>query len=112
MTKHDAERLHQLIFRHMRYTNSAKAKLILDNWDTYLPKFKKVMPVDYKKALAEMARQQAADPDRLCRARDRSARAEGEEGEEGQGEGGGVRWTAVVSWAELFAKPNDPWLVA
>ena len=61
MTKHDAERLHQLIFRHMRYTNSAKAKLILDNWDKYLPMFKKVMPVDYKKALVEMARQQDAD---------------------------------------------------
>ena len=61
MTKHDAERLHQLIFRHMRYTNSAKAKLILDNWESYLPKFKKVMPVDYKRALTEMARQQAAD---------------------------------------------------
>ena len=50
-----------MIFRHMRYTNSAKARTILDNWDTYLPKFKKVMPVDYRRALIEMARQQAAD---------------------------------------------------
>jgi glutamate synthase (NADPH) large chain len=61
MTRHDAERLHQLIFRHMRYTNSAKAKTILDNWDTYLPMFKKVMPIDYRRALIEMARQQDAD---------------------------------------------------
>jgi glutamate synthase (NADPH/NADH) large chain len=28
--------------------------LILDNWDDYLPKFVKVMPVDYRRALQEM----------------------------------------------------------
>ena len=45
----------------MHYTGSARAKLILENWAKYLPKFRKVMPVDYKQALAEMAKQQAAD---------------------------------------------------
>ena len=62
MTKQDAERLHQLIARHAHYTNSARAKTILDNWADYLPKFKKVMPVEYRQALAEMAKHQAADP--------------------------------------------------
>ena len=61
MGAQDAERLEELIKRHMHYTGSARAKTILENWAKYLPKFRKVMPVDYKQALAEMAKQQAAD---------------------------------------------------
>jgi glutamate synthase (NADPH) large chain len=61
MTKQDAERLHQLIARHAHYTNSAKAKAILDNWVNYQGKFKKVMPVEYRRALEEMGKHQAAD---------------------------------------------------
>ena len=61
MDKKDAERLHQLIERHARYTNSGKARMILDDWATWLPKFKKVMPVEYRKALRQMAEHQAAD---------------------------------------------------
>ena len=34
----------------------ARAEQILDNWDEYLPKFRKVMPVEYRRALAEMER--------------------------------------------------------
>jgi glutamate synthase (NADPH/NADH) large chain len=62
LTGQDAERLHQLIARHAHYTNSARAHAILENWAAYLPKFKKVMPVEYREALMEMAKQQAADP--------------------------------------------------
>ena len=61
MTSQDAERLHQLIARHAHYTNSAKAKTILDDWAAYQPKFKKVMPVEYRRALAEMTKHQSAD---------------------------------------------------
>jgi glutamate synthase (NADPH/NADH) large chain len=61
MTSQDAERLHQLIARHAHYTNSARAKTILDNWATYQPRFKKVMPVEYRRALAEMTKHQLAD---------------------------------------------------
>ncbi|MEZ5874125.1 MAG: glutamate synthase large subunit [Hyphomicrobiales bacterium] len=61
MTRFDEERLHQLIQNHLHYTGSARAKAILDDWATYLPKFVKVMPVEYRRALEEMARQQAAD---------------------------------------------------
>jgi glutamate synthase (NADPH/NADH) large chain len=61
MTKSDAERLYQLVARHAHYTNSAKAKLILADWRTYMPKFKKVMPVEYARALAEIAKAQAAE---------------------------------------------------
>ncbi|MBN9010797.1 MAG: glutamate synthase large subunit, partial [Rhizobiales bacterium] len=61
MTRFDSQRLHQLIERHAQYTGSARARLILDNWETYLPKFRKVMPVEYRKALKEMERAQAAE---------------------------------------------------
>ena len=61
MTRHDAERLHQLIEKHMHYTNSERARSILDDWSTYLPKFRKVMPVEYRRALMEMAKHQEAD---------------------------------------------------
>ena len=56
MTSHDEERLHQLISNHVHYTGSAKAKTILENWAAYRPKFRKIMPVEYKRALEEMAR--------------------------------------------------------
>jgi glutamate synthase (NADPH/NADH) large chain len=54
MTQHDAERLRQLIEQHAHYTNSDRARMILDNWEIYQPRFVKVMPVDYRRALEEM----------------------------------------------------------
>jgi len=57
MTRFDAERLRQLIENQVRYTNSARAKHILENWEEYLPKFRKVMPVEYRRALLELAAQ-------------------------------------------------------
>ncbi|MCG8428877.1 MAG: glutamate synthase-related protein, partial [Chromatiales bacterium] len=59
MTRFDAVRLRQLIENHLHYTNSDVARNILDNWADYLPKFVKVMPVDYRRALLEMQAQQA-----------------------------------------------------
>ncbi|WP_163362205.1 hypothetical protein, partial [Klebsiella aerogenes] len=57
MTRFDAERLNQLIANHARYTGSKRAQDILDRWSEMLPKFRKVMPVEYRRALAEMAAQ-------------------------------------------------------
>ncbi len=54
MTRYDAERLHQLIANHARHTSSRRAKDILERWNEYLPKFRKVMPVEYRRALTEM----------------------------------------------------------
>jgi len=54
MSGHDEERLLQLISDHLRYTGSARAKLILDNWADYRTRFVKVMPVEYRRALREM----------------------------------------------------------
>jgi len=60
INQNDAAILHQLITRHVHYTNSARGKSILDNWDASLKKFLKVMPVDYKRALAERETEQKA----------------------------------------------------
>jgi glutamate synthase (NADPH/NADH) large chain len=59
MTRHDARRLRQLIARHVHYTASTRGRHILDNWIEYLPKFVKVMPVDYRRALLAMQNVQA-----------------------------------------------------
>ncbi|MBF0166615.1 MAG: glutamate synthase large subunit [Alphaproteobacteria bacterium] len=62
MSRHDSQRLHQIIENHHRYTGSKRAHDILLNWVHYLPKFKKVMPVDYRRALADMQAMQAGKP--------------------------------------------------
>jgi glutamate synthase (NADPH/NADH) large chain len=56
MTRHDEERLYQLVSNHLHYTGSPRAKEILDHWADYRPKFRKVMPVEYRRALEEMER--------------------------------------------------------
>jgi glutamate synthase (ferredoxin) len=62
MTRHDEERLYMLIVSHGRYTGSTVAAEILENWEEYRPRFVKVMPVDYRRALQEMeAAQKKAD---------------------------------------------------
>jgi glutamate synthase (NADPH/NADH) large chain len=58
MSRFDAERLHQLITNHARYTGSRRARDILDRWSEMLPKFRKVMPVEYRRALQEMEQAQ------------------------------------------------------
>ncbi len=56
MREQDAERLHALISRHAHYTNSKTAQMILKDFAGYLPKFKKVMPTEYARALTELAK--------------------------------------------------------
>ncbi len=56
MTRHDDERLYQLISNHAHYTGSKRAREILDDWTSYRSKFRKVMPVEYKRALKDMER--------------------------------------------------------
>ena len=59
----DIERLHILISRHAKYAGSKKAQMILADWKTWLPKFRKVMPVEYRRALKEMkAKAAEAEP--------------------------------------------------
>ncbi len=49
----EPEHLKGLIEKHLHYTNSSRAQTILDNWNDYLPRFIKVMPTDYKRALLQ-----------------------------------------------------------
>ncbi len=56
----DARRLHHLISRHARFTGSAMAAKILADWPAWYPKFRKVMPVEYRRALNELKAQTAA----------------------------------------------------
>ncbi len=58
LNKADEAALRGKIEKHLRYTGSARAKQILDDWSTYLPKFVKVMPTEYRRALLEIAAQQ------------------------------------------------------
>jgi len=51
----DSDELKSLIARHAEYTGSAKAKALLADWSNSVKKFVKVMPVDYKRALRDMA---------------------------------------------------------
>ena len=60
MTRDDARRLRHLIEQHRHYTGSERAREILENWERYLPKFVKVMPVEYRRALMEMQKEQGA----------------------------------------------------
>nr|WP_127754046.1 glutamate synthase large subunit [Devosia sp. 1566] len=59
ITKHDDERLHQLISNHLHYTGSTRAKYVLDHWAEMRPKFVKVMPVEYRRAILEMEKRRA-----------------------------------------------------
>jgi glutamate synthase (NADPH/NADH) large chain len=59
MTRHDAQRLKRLIQNHKHYTGSQRAQHILENWNEFLPRFVKVMPVDYRAALKQIQAEQA-----------------------------------------------------
>jgi glutamate synthase (NADPH/NADH) large chain len=54
MLRHDAERLRILLERHALHAGSKRAKALLDDWDNVLPKFVKVMPRDYERALRQL----------------------------------------------------------
>ncbi len=45
--------LHELIMRHWRYTGSAFARRILDDWNRSIEDFIQVVPIEYKKVLQE-----------------------------------------------------------
>ena len=51
----DSATLKGLIEEHRRLTGSSVAARVLDGWDSYLPKFVKIMPRDYRRVLAERA---------------------------------------------------------
>ena len=55
LTDQDRETVHGLLVNHKDYTSSSKAAEILNDWPDSSKNFIKVMPTDYKKALALLA---------------------------------------------------------
>mgnify|MGYP002543743329 FL=1 len=49
--KSDIQELHNMIAAHVAATGSEKGQEVLDNFQEYLPKFKKIIPDDYKKMI-------------------------------------------------------------
>tara|TARA_B100000700_G_C14727739_1_gene706874 strand:- start:407 stop:808 length:402 start_codon:yes stop_codon:yes gene_type:complete len=47
----DEVRIKEMLKRHINYTNSLKAKSILDDFENNFKKFYKVLPIDFKNAL-------------------------------------------------------------
>lgn len=45
-----------MISRHVEYTDSPLGRKVLEDWDNYLPRFTKVIPVVYKRVMQEMSR--------------------------------------------------------
>ncbi|MBN1671802.1 MAG: glutamate synthase large subunit [Kiritimatiellae bacterium] len=56
----DEQELRDMIERHVRYTGSPRAKHILENWAACLPRFIKVFPMEYRRALGRMSREDEA----------------------------------------------------
>ncbi|MEC8239283.1 MAG: glutamate synthase-related protein, partial [Bacteroidota bacterium] len=54
-SKEDLNHIEELLNNHIKYTASSKATAIIDHWENEQKNFIKVMPTDYKKALARLA---------------------------------------------------------
>jgi glutamate synthase (NADPH/NADH) large chain len=53
LEQEDKDRVRQLVRKHLQFTGSRVASAILQNWDTNVEHFVKVMPRDYKAVLAK-----------------------------------------------------------
>ena len=47
----ETEQVRLMVLHHAEHTGSRKARYILDNWDSLVGRFVKVMPKDYKRVL-------------------------------------------------------------
>jgi glutamate synthase (NADPH/NADH) large chain len=58
-TPEDIAELRAIIEAHWKYTGSEKAESILKNWESSVPLFVKVFPIEYKKILGQMMKEDA-----------------------------------------------------
>ena len=56
----DKAELRGLLEKHLRYTGSLKAKRILENWEEQLPYFIKVFPMEYRRVMGQMMKEDEA----------------------------------------------------
>ena len=54
LMQHDEQRLRTLIEQHKHYTNSAVARSMLADWDNTVQQFVKVVPTEFRAALARL----------------------------------------------------------
>ena len=62
--KYEIAELKSLIEEHFKATGSQKAKRILDDFDEYLPKFKRIIPHNYKRMMSAIAENEEKGLDR------------------------------------------------
>lgn len=53
----DVDEVKSMLTKHMEQTGSTRARKILDEWETYRPRFIKIFPTDYRQALERLARE-------------------------------------------------------
>jgi glutamate synthase domain-containing protein 3 len=58
----DADIIRDLVKRHHEFTDSPRAKWILQNWDDMLPRFIKIFPHEYKRVLGVSRAERAYVP--------------------------------------------------
>jgi glutamate synthase (ferredoxin) len=56
----DQQAVLELVRKHVEYTDSARGRQVLEDWPQMIGKFVKVMPRDYKRALAELKKEKEA----------------------------------------------------
>ena len=59
----DIKRLRAMIESHFRFTGSQRAAQILENWESRLPLFVKIMPIEYRKSLERMRMEEEINPE-------------------------------------------------
>ena len=62
----DAAELKGMIQNHYKYTQSQRAKMILENWEAYLPLFVKVIPIDYRRVLERFTLEEEVDKETVA----------------------------------------------
>jgi glutamate synthase (NADPH/NADH) large chain len=53
MEQEDQDFIQTWLQRHVEYTGSTVAQMVLENWYDYMPRFIKVLPLEYKRVLQE-----------------------------------------------------------
>jgi glutamate synthase domain-containing protein 3 len=56
----DQQLIHQYVSKHFELTESPRAKRVLDNWLTMVPRFVKIFPHEYKRVLSQIRKPVAA----------------------------------------------------
>jgi glutamate synthase (ferredoxin) len=68
LTDLDKDYIHKMVTKHVQYTGSVPGQRVLNDWNNLIGKFVKVMPVDFKRALAELAKAEQQKAERELQA--------------------------------------------